>query len=150
MAQHDFLKLASQGRAFDATRAWTEDELLSLEALIGTGLERTVAADYVRNGIDSVTLYEAAKAAGLEPKSLEAQRVDAVAAHQKAVREQLGTLEVSEPEVVPEPEAEEVNEPEKEVVEPEAEEVSEPEVVPEPEVIVEPEALSNKRGGKNK
>lgn len=152
MAQHDLLKLAAQGRAFDATRPWTEEELISLEALIGAGLERVVAAEYIRNGITTVKMYEAAVAAGFQPKSLDTLRADAVAAHQKEVREQLGLSEdeaeeVSETDEVAEPEVETVSE---ETVE--TDEVSETdevaETVAETEGAKEKAPRGNSRGGK--
>lgn len=135
MAQIDFVKLAAQGRSFDATRAWTEDELVALLALENHGVDRKVAANYVRNGITTVAQYEKAQAVGFTPKSLDELRADAIAAHQEKVREALGDiLEVSEPEVevVAEPEV---------VVEPEAVVETADEVV-EPEEVVEAEAVA--------
>lgn len=104
MAQQDFAKLASQGRAFDAHRAWTESELeavLLLEKEAGeikdvdgvptrAGLARTVAAEYVRNGITTVEAYDKSVEVGFEVKSLEEVRDEAVAARQAEVRKQLG------------------------------------------------------------
>jgi hypothetical protein len=120
MAQQDFVKLASQGRAFDGSRAWTEEELEALIALTEHGLQRLQAADYVRNGIRTVAEYEKAVVAGVEPKSLETVRDEAVAANAISVREAVGlTADPVEPEaeaVVETPVVEES------VTEPEAEE----------------------------
>jgi hypothetical protein len=112
MAQQNLMKLASQGRAYDASRAWTEEELASLIALeTGRGLVRSVAADLIRNGIRTVEDYDVATEAGFKAKSLEDLRTDAIQAHANSVREELGletpkteevteTAEVGEPEVV--------------------------------------------------
>ena len=87
----NLLKLASQGRAFDATRPWTQAELegqLTLEK--ERELDRRVSAEYVRNGILTVEAYDAAKEAGVVPKSLEAIKDEAVVAHVAAIKEELG------------------------------------------------------------
>lgn len=147
MAQIDFVKLSAQGRSFDATRSWTEDELVALLEIESCGVDRRVAANYVRNGITTKAQYEKAQAVGFTPKSLDELRAEAIAAHQEKVREALGdVLEVSEPEVEVVDEPEVVSEPDV-VVEPEvvvetADEVVEPDVVPEPEEVVEPEAVA--------
>lgn len=145
MAQQNFVKLAGQGRSFDATRPWSEEELNALISLEAHGVARTVAADYVRNGIMTVAQYEKAQSVGFAPKSLEDLRTDAIAMHQQMVRDALG--EVTE--VVVEPEAEVVVEPEsvvvadEVVVEPEAEVVVETE-----EAVVEPKGKSSKKSDK--
>lgn len=134
----NFVKLASQGRAYDGTRAWTEDELTAWFTLqTECGLGAREAAEYVRNGIKTVADYSTAKEAQFVPKSFETLRADAISSHVGEVRAQLGLDEplldaVSEPEVVPEPEA------------PVVEVVGEPEVVPEPEKVVEVKKASKK------
>ena len=133
MAQLDFAKLASQGRAFDASRAWSEDELAALINLernagevddkgVRQGLQRTVAADLVRNGIKTVEDYDHSIEVGFEPKSLESVREEAVAAHQAGVRAQLGL-----PEEESEEETEEEESTEEESTEDESTEESEDE-----------------------
>ena len=149
MTQQNFVKLASQGRAFDATRAWTEEELASLLVLESEGIQRLEAAEYVRNGIRTVAEYKKAVEVGFEPKSLDDMRADAIAANTASVREAIGAdEEVSEPEVVAELEAEEETVSE-EAVETEADVVGEPEVVAEPEAAI-PAAPSGRRGGTNR
>jgi hypothetical protein len=126
MSQQNFAKLASQGRAYDATREWSEEELqalLTLEAKCS--LARTVAAEYVRNGIRTAAEYEKAQEANFAPKSFEAVRSEAVAAHVVAVRKDLG--------IEDEPLLDE--EAGVETGETEAEEVGEPEVVAEPDAV---------------
>lgn len=110
MAQQNFVKLAQQGRAFDATRAWTEDELTALITLekgagkvdektgFREGIDRLVAAEYVRNGILTVEDYDKAIAAGYEVKSLDTVRADAVKEHQAQVRKDLGLEEPADEE----------------------------------------------------
>lgn len=142
MAQQNFVKLASQGRSYDETRAWSEVELEALLTLErDCGVDRKVAALYVRNGITTKAVYETAKKAGFVPKSLEDLRAEAIAEHQKVVLANLGvTEEVIEPTVVEETE---------EVVSTETtpEEVIEPTEVEEPEVIADPKK-SKSKGGK--
>lgn len=138
MAQHNFVKLEAQGRAYDATRAWTEQELESLLTLEREcDIDRKVAALYIRNGIATKAGYEAAQKAGFVPKSLEDLRTEAIAEHQKVVLENLGLNE----EVV---ETEEVVEPEAEIS---VEEVVETEEVDEPEADPK-EKKSKGKGGK--
>lgn len=104
MAQHNLTKLASQGRAYDETRVWTEDELSALLMLEQEcGLSRLVAANYVRNGVMTVEGYNAAEKVGFVPKSLDDMRTEAIAAHTEKVRSELGLdKEVVEPEVAAE------------------------------------------------
>lgn len=81
MSQVNLVKLASEGRAHSASRVWTGEEL---EALIllerERGLQRIVAAEYVRNGILSVEAYDLALEKGFEPKSLEQVAEEAIEA----------------------------------------------------------------------
>lgn len=87
----NLLKLASQGRAFDASRTYTEEELEGLLALERErGLDRMVAAEYIRNGIVTVGEYDLAKEAGVVPKSLEEIKTEAVVKHVKSLRKNLG------------------------------------------------------------
>lgn len=153
MAQQNFAKLAAEGRGYDATRGWTEEELASLLSIESEGAQRRVAAEYVRNGIRTVEEYKRALATGFTPKTFEELQREAVEAHMASVREGLALTDVvDEPEVVIEPvviEPEVVVEPVV-AVEPEVvveEEVVEPKVVVEPEVVVEfPKATGTKRG----
>ena len=148
MAQHNLTKLASQGRAYDETRVWTEKELEALITLeTACGLTRVVAASYVRNGILTVAAYNKAKEAGFAPKSLEDLRVEAIAAYSEKVRSDLGldTEEVVEPTEVVETE-EVISVPTATVVEPE--EVIEPTEVVETEEPVVEEKKSKNKGGK--
>lgn len=141
MAQHNFVKLEAQGRAYDATRAWTEQELESLLTLEREcDIDRKVAALYIRNGIATKAGYEAAQKAGFVPKSLEDLRTEAIAEHQKVVLANLGLNE----EVV---ETTEVDETEVDVEEAPVEEVIEPEEVDEPEANPK-EKKSKGKGGK--
>lgn len=141
MAQQNFAKLAAEGRGYDATRGWTEDELASLLSIESEGVQRKVAAGYVRNGIRTVEEYKRALATDFKPKTFEELQREAVEAHMASVRDGLNLTEVVDEPVVVEPEV--VAEPEV-VVEPEA--VVE-EVVVEPEVAVEfPKATGTKRG----
>ena len=141
MAQHNFVKLEAQGRAYDATRAWTEQELESLLTLEREcDIDRKVAALYIRNGITTKAGYEAAQKAEFVPKSLEDLRTEAIAEHQKVVLANLGLNE----EVV---ETTEVDETEVDVEEAPVEEVIEPEEVDEPEANPK-EKKSKGKGGK--
>lgn len=99
----NLLKLASQGRAFDATRPYTPKELEGLLALEQErGLDRRVAAEYIRNGILTVEEYDKAKEAGVVPKSLEEIKDEAVQAHIAEVRAGLDLAPIEEEEEVKE------------------------------------------------
>lgn len=79
----NFAKLATQGRAYNSMRAWTEQEL---EALLRLEKERKVprltAADFIRNGILSLEAYDAAVEAKFVPKTAEDAQKAAEAALQ--------------------------------------------------------------------
>jgi hypothetical protein len=68
----DLAKLALQGRAFSAVRAWEVEEL---EALLLIERERNVArpeaANYVRNGILTLEAFDKATKAQFKPKTLD-------------------------------------------------------------------------------
>ena len=68
----DLAKLASQGRAFSGSRAWEPEEL---EALVTfereRKVERSLAADFVRNGILTLEAFDKATKAEFKPKTLE-------------------------------------------------------------------------------
>ena len=101
-------KLASQGRAFDSTRPFTSKEHEAVLDLIRNagavieetingkkvkrreGLQRTLAADYVRNGITTVSAYDKAVEAEFVPKSLEQIHANVVAEHAAEVAKELG------------------------------------------------------------
>lgn len=137
MAQQNFVKLASQGRAYDASRAWTEDELKALlEIESALGVDRMVAADYIRNGLRTVAECRKAQEANYAPMSLDELRAKAVSAHVADVRAELGLVDETEEVVETEVVVSEETTPE-EVVEPE-------EVTP-----VAPKAKSNKKAATN-
>lgn len=76
----DLGKLALQGRAFSGSRAWEPNELEALLVLERErGVDRSIAADYIRNGILTLEAYDNAVAANFEPKTLEkaAEEVEA-------------------------------------------------------------------------
>lgn len=84
--QHDFVKLAGEGRAYDATRAWTEEELNAvLDICHHSGIEMRLAAKYVRNGVMSFKEYEQMVEDGFEPEDLEKVKEKAVAEHKEKV-----------------------------------------------------------------
>lgn len=155
MAQHDLPKLASQGRAFDGSRVWTEQELDALILLEKTyELDRKTAAEWVRNGIVSIEQYEKALEAGFSPKSLEIVKAEAVAVHIADVEAIVGapteteTKEVSETKEVAETK-EELTVSEETVDE--TKEVSETEEVAETEGEADVEDVPKAPGkGKNK
>lgn len=95
------VKLAAEGRAFDATRPFTEKEHEAVLTLMReggpvdadgerSGMQRIEAATYVRNGITTVEAYDKAVEANFEPKSLESIQAEAVKAYQEEVAETLG------------------------------------------------------------
>lgn len=74
----DLAKLATQGRAYSPSRAWTEVELEALITLeTKCKLSRIKAADFIRNGILTVEAYEKAINAKFEPKTLEKAHTEA-------------------------------------------------------------------------
>ena len=92
MTQLNLARLASQGRAFSSARPWSSEELVALLALEREcGLERTVAAEHIRNGITTPAKYREAKAAGVETRPLEDVQDEAVKAHQAKVAEAITT-----------------------------------------------------------
>ena len=85
------VKLASQGRAFDSTRAFTQKEHEAVLTLMREcDIDRTVAADYVRNGICTVEAYKTAVEAEFKPKSLEELHANVMTEHREKVAEELG------------------------------------------------------------
>ncbi len=88
--QQNLVKLASQDRAYSATRPWSAEELTALLTLERVGnMARAKAAMYVRNGITTIEAYRAAEKAKFVPKTLEQIQEDAVKAHLAGVQEQL-------------------------------------------------------------
>jgi hypothetical protein len=76
----DLAKLAGQGRAFSAARPWTPEELEALLTLEREReLDRAIAANYVRNGIQTVEDYDNAVKASFKPATLEDAAADAEA-----------------------------------------------------------------------
>lgn len=72
--------LAQNGRAFDARRAWTEEENIAVYLLVKERAQsRLQAAEYVRNGILTLEAFDKAKAIGLSPINLEEVKDKAVA-----------------------------------------------------------------------
>lgn len=64
-------KLASQGRAYSASRCFTPEELDAVLALTNERhIPRTAAADHVRNGIMSIDAFDKATKAGFKPTTL--------------------------------------------------------------------------------
>lgn len=143
MAQQNLTKLASQGRAYDDTRAWTEEELTALITLEKErGLFRPRAAMFVRNGIKTLKAYDSAIEAGFEPKSLEDLRAEAIAAYTEKVRGDLG-LDTTEEVIEPTEVVETVQTVSEETIETE---VIEPTEVVEPEEVIVEEKKSKKSG----
>lgn len=111
MAQQNLVKLASQGRAYDSTRSWTEEELTALIQIeTELGVSRTVAADYIRNGLRTVEECKKAKEVGFAPMSLEDLQAKAVRDHAASVRAELGLGDEPLVEVVAETVTEEIKE----------------------------------------
>lgn len=69
-------QLVAQGRAKDMGIAWTEEEQEALAALIATGLPRTDAARYVRNGVMTVAELESSSEAPVTRAELEKNATD--------------------------------------------------------------------------
>lgn len=86
----DLAKLAAQGRAHSAARAWETHEL---DAVYLLSRERALtireAAEYVRNGVMTVEDYDKAMKINLKPKSLETIHTDALAAVVAETQEKL-------------------------------------------------------------
>ena len=67
----DLGRLATQGRAYSAARPWEVEELDALLLLERErGVSRTLAADYVRNGILTLEVFDKATKAVFKPKTL--------------------------------------------------------------------------------
>lgn len=101
----DIPRLYSQGRAKTPTSLWSPEEndavcLLAKERNIA----RTVAADFVRNGIMKLEDYDRAKAAEFTPKKLEDVSVVALDALKD---NEFATQPAEEPETASEPAADE-------------------------------------------
>ncbi len=64
--------LAAHGRAYSAVRPWTAEELEAVSAL-GTerNVDRITAANYVRNGVESVEAYDKAVKKEFVPKTMD-------------------------------------------------------------------------------
>ena len=71
-------KLAAEGRAYSPGRCWTSEEL---EAVLlierERGLSRKKAADFVRNGVDSLEAFDKATKKEFVPKTLEEATAEA-------------------------------------------------------------------------
>lgn len=68
----DLPKLAAQGRAYSAARAWEVEELNALVTLERErNIPRTIAANFIRNGILTLEDYDKAVKAAFVPKTLE-------------------------------------------------------------------------------
>lgn len=74
----DLAKLAVQGRAYSASRGWETEEL---EALVTIERERkvarTIAADFVRNGVLTLEAFDKATKDEFVPKTLEQVALEA-------------------------------------------------------------------------
>lgn len=80
----DLGKLAGQGRAYNALRAWEPEELDALLLIERErSIHRTVAADYVRNGILTLEAFDKATKNEFKPKTLE----DAAKEAEKALKD---------------------------------------------------------------
>lgn len=68
----DLAKLSAQGRAYSGTRAWEPEELDAVLLLEHErGVHRTIAADYVRNGVTTLEAFDKATKAEFKPKTLD-------------------------------------------------------------------------------
>ena len=68
----DLGRLAGQGRAYSASRAWNEEELDALITIERERhIDRNLAADHVRNGILTLEAFDKATKAEFVPKTLE-------------------------------------------------------------------------------
>jgi hypothetical protein len=68
----DIQRLYNQGRAKSPSVLWSPEENEFLHVLVNArGLNRTSAADYLRNGIMSLEDYDKAVKAKFEPKKLD-------------------------------------------------------------------------------
>lgn len=101
----NLIKLSSEGRAYDHTRPWNEEELaalLALESIVDDlgepKLSRKIAADYVRNGITTTELYEKAVQSGFVTKNLDELRQAGVEAHLQTVKADLAKVEIPDSE----------------------------------------------------
>ena len=84
MSNIDLVRLSANGRAFDATRAWTEEENEALYSLVRErNLSREQAAGYVRNGILTLEAYDQSVEIGLKPKDLDDVKEEAVASNKE-------------------------------------------------------------------
>ena len=82
----DFAKLVSQGRAKAMGVAWSPEELEALLTLEKErSISRTLAADYIRNGIMTPDAYDKAKEAEYTPKTLDEMHADGEALAKDAV-----------------------------------------------------------------
>lgn len=91
----DLGKLASQGRAFNGSRPWSEAELDALLLIERERkVQRTIAADYIRNGIVTLQAYDAAVKANFKPKTA----ADAVKAAEAALKDNEFAVGASEQE----------------------------------------------------
>ena len=74
----NFVNLVSQGRAHSLGRCWTPEELEALLKLEREcGLARTIAADYIRNGIITPEDYKKSKEVDFVPKTVDEATVEA-------------------------------------------------------------------------
>lgn len=68
----DLARLSSQGRAFSPLRPWTNEENEAVALFVAErGLDRTKAADYVRNGAITLEDFDAMIKKGVEPTTLD-------------------------------------------------------------------------------
>lgn len=88
----DLARLAFNGRAFDATRPWTDEENAAVYLFVGKrDVRREVAADHVRNGILTLEDFDKAQKIGLVPKDLADVKLNAVSSLQKETKASLKT-----------------------------------------------------------
>ena len=94
----DLAKLAGQGRAFSASRAWSPEELDALLKLENErGIGRLLAADYIRNGILTLDAYDAAAKSKFVPKTIAAAQADVEASLKDAGAKFAGAAPAAKP-----------------------------------------------------
>ena len=80
----DLGKLSLQGRAYSSARPWTPEELDALLLIERErGIARTVAADYIRNGVVTLEAFDKATKSEFVPKTLD----EAAAEAEKALKD---------------------------------------------------------------
>lgn len=76
----NYANLVAQGRAKGYGQPWSPEELELLIAIEKKGVSRTLAADYIRNGIKSLEDYEQAVKKDFKPLTVDEAKEEAVKA----------------------------------------------------------------------